>query len=92
MMAVMNACVASATLRLSGGIALDELEAALSALCTSHRRFDGSVSWRLTDRGLSIDGAEPQGTPGQPVTVRRVRDRFGTSVERWGTQFGVPAR
>ncbi len=53
--------------------------------------FDGSVSWRLTDRGVSIDGAEPQGTAGEPATVRRVRAQFGDSIERWGAEFGVPA-
>jgi hypothetical protein len=58
-------------------------DADLAALCTPHRRFDGSVRWQLTDRGISIDGAEPLGTRGQPQTVRRVRDGFGPSIGRW---------
>jgi len=69
---------------------MDEIRAALPVLCTPHRRFEGSVSWQLTDRGVSIDGAEPVGTRGRPQTVRRVRDRFGGSVELWSREFGVP--
>jgi hypothetical protein len=70
---------------------MDELGASLAALCAPHRRFEGSVSWQLTDRGISIDGADPLGTPGRPQTVRRVRDQFGSSIERWSNEFGVPA-
>jgi hypothetical protein len=69
---------------------MDEIKAALPALCAPHRRFEGSVSWQLTERGISIDGADPIGTPGRPLTVRRVRDQFGDSVERWSREFGVP--
>lgn len=70
---------------------MDELEAGLAALCAPHQRFNGSVRWQLTDRGISIEGADPTGTAGQPQTVRRVRDRFGPSIERWSADSGVPA-
>jgi hypothetical protein len=70
---------------------MDEIKASLPALCAPHHQFEGSVSWQLTEHGVSIDGAEPQGTPGQPQTVRRVRDQFGPSIGRWSEHFGVPA-
>jgi hypothetical protein len=76
--------------QVSGAITMDEIKAALPALCTPHRQFEGSVSWQLTLRGLSIEGADPLGTPGRPQTVRRVRDQFGGSVERWSSEFVVP--
>ncbi len=70
---------------------MDEINVSLPALCAPHRRFEDSVRWQLTGRGVSIDGAAPQGTAGRPATVRRVRDRFGSSIERWSEEFGVPA-
>jgi Transglycosylase SLT domain len=76
--------------QLSRATTMDDIRASLPALCAPHHRFDGSVSWRLTDRGVSIDDADPLGTPGQPQTVRRVRDQFGGSIERWSTEFEVP--
>ncbi|HET6519483.1 MAG TPA: peptidoglycan-binding protein [Geminicoccaceae bacterium] len=71
--------------------AADELRAALPRLCRPHRRFEGGVSWRLTDRGVAIDDAEPGGTAGQPATVRGVWRRYGGSIGRWSADMGVPA-
>jgi hypothetical protein len=63
----------------------------LPALCAPHRRFDGGIAWHLTESGLSIAGAAPEGTPGLPQTVRRVRNQFAPSIARWSAGFGVPA-
>ena len=59
-------------------------------LCTSHRRVDGSVRWCLTAAGVSIDDTAPEGTPGEPKTVKRVWNDYGISIRKWGQNFGVP--
>lgn len=66
------------------------LQLPLAGLIKPHRRFEGSVRWQLTARGIAIDGQPPEGTRGQPVTVRRVCDRFGPSIATWSRLFGVP--
>jgi peptidoglycan hydrolase-like protein with peptidoglycan-binding domain len=64
---------------------------ALDALCRPHRRFPGSVLWQLSGRGIAIDRAPPLGTPGEPRTVRRIRDAHHPSIRRWAEAFAVPA-
>ena len=64
---------------------------AFPSLCVPHRRFAGSVRWELTANGIAIDGEAPEGTQGRPVTVRRVRDRYGDSIQRWTERYCVPA-
>ena len=56
-----------------------------------HRRFEGSVQWSLTDKGISIDGKPPAGSSGKPKTVIRVWTTFGDSIQRWSEAFKVPA-
>jgi hypothetical protein len=70
---------------------MSDLQAHLPALCVPHRRFGGSIAWHLTEAGISIEDAAPEGTRGLPQTVRRVRDEFADSIARWSTGFGVPA-
>jgi hypothetical protein len=70
---------------------MSDLLVHLPALHVPHRRFGGSIAWHLTEAGISIEGAAPEGTRGLPQTVRRVRDEFATSIERWSAGFGVPA-
>ncbi|MBP0573924.1 hypothetical protein J8J27_24820, partial [Mycobacterium tuberculosis] len=36
----------------------------LPQLVQPHRHFPDSVSWALTPRGIAVDGAQAQGTPG----------------------------
>jgi hypothetical protein len=70
---------------------MSDLLAQLPTLCAPHRRFGGSIAWHLTEAGISIEGAAPDGTRGLPQTVRRVRDELATSIEHWSAGFGVPA-
>jgi hypothetical protein len=60
-----------------------------SALATPHS-FAGGVKWALTGQGVSIDGAPPQGTPGEPVTAKRVLGWYGDLLEAVSQEFSVP--
>jgi Putative peptidoglycan binding domain/Transglycosylase SLT domain len=66
------------------------LPALLPELGQPHRIFPSSVSWALTGDGISIDGAPPVGSGGQPLTVRRVWQSYGASITRWCGELGVP--
>lgn len=64
----------------------------LASLRLPHNRFaiPGSVKWRLTPSGISIDGALPEGTGGQPVTVGRIWRDFGPHIVDSAEKYGVP--
>jgi hypothetical protein len=62
----------------------------LRALCQEHGFREDGCRWRLTPQGLSIDGQPPQGTSGEPETVRRVWREYGPSIEKWCASAGVP--
>jgi hypothetical protein len=66
---------------------LDEL---LPDLLKPHRHFPDGVSWALSPRGVSIDGAPAQGTPGKPTTVRTIWQRYGALCAAAAKQYGVP--
>ena len=53
-------------------------------------RFRDSVGWQLTDAGISIDGAPPLGTPGEPVTVDKVWRGLRNDLTHWSAHYGVP--
>ncbi|MEM7225928.1 MAG: peptidoglycan-binding protein [Pseudomonadota bacterium] len=61
----------------------------LTGLTENHGIF-GSVQWRLAPDGLRIADQPPEHTGGRPLTVGRVWDAFGASIERWGSHYGVP--
>jgi Putative peptidoglycan binding domain/Transglycosylase SLT domain len=75
-----GAAVAAAT-----GFAAD-----LRTLRQKHGFREDGCRWCLTPQGLSIDGEPPQGTTGEPETVRRVWREYGASIEKWCTSAGVP--
>ena len=56
-----------------------------------HQRFPNSVLWHLTPDGLVVDKKAPEGTDGQPVTVRNTLSTFGSSIRRWSGVMEVPA-
>jgi Putative peptidoglycan binding domain/Transglycosylase SLT domain len=70
--------------------AASDAAANLRMLCELHGFHEGGCRWRLTSEGLSIDGDPPQGTAGEPETVRRIWREYGTSIEQWCTSAGVP--
>ncbi len=59
-------------------------------LTIPHQHFPGSVSWALQKGGVAIDGASPQGTAGNPVTVRRIWSSFGELCATSSRTYGVP--
>jgi peptidoglycan hydrolase-like protein with peptidoglycan-binding domain len=69
---------------------LESLLTTMQRLTKPHRRFPESVTWALTQDGLSIDGAAPGITAGEPTTFRRVWNEFGPSIRRWSNDLGVP--
>jgi Transglycosylase SLT domain len=61
----------------------------LAALMAAHG-YQDSVTWALTNGGLSIAGAPAAGSGGALVTVRTVWAKFGASAGRWADSFRVP--
>jgi hypothetical protein len=59
-------------------------------LMKSHRHFPNSAQWALTPRGIAVDGAAAQGTPGEPSTVRGIWEKFGTFCTASSKKYGVP--
>ncbi|WP_353641592.1 transglycosylase SLT domain-containing protein [Mesorhizobium sp. WSM2239] len=59
-------------------------------LVKPHRHFPDGVSWALSPRGVSIDEAPAQGTPGKPTTVRTIWQRYGALCAAAAKQYGVP--
>jgi hypothetical protein len=70
---------------LTAGVVAD-----LRALCTPHSFRENGCRWSLTSQGLAIDDAPPQGTEGEPTTVRHVWREYGPSIEQWCTRMRVP--
>jgi hypothetical protein len=62
----------------------------LPGLVKPHRHFPDSVSWALSLRGISIEEAPAQGTPGKPTTVRTIWQRYGALCAAAAKQYGVP--
>jgi hypothetical protein len=62
----------------------------LPDLVKPHRHFPDGVSWALSPRGVSIDEAPAQGTPGKPTTVRTIWQRYGALCAAAAKQYGVP--
>jgi soluble lytic murein transglycosylase-like protein len=50
----------------------------------------GGVTWKLGGQGLWIDGKRPVGTPGKPVTMGRIVEKYGKIVSFWSQEYSVP--
>ena len=59
-------------------------------LIKSHRHFPTSVSWALVARGVSVEGAPAKGTAGEPTTVRKIWQRYGSLCAASARKYGVP--
>lgn len=68
----------------------DTLREALDGLTKPHHLFPESVNWALQKQGIAIDGAAPQGTYGQPVTVGKIWTRYGEVCAANARTYGVP--
>lgn len=66
------------------------LQDTVAELTTQDSRFRNSVPWRLTKTGISIAGAAPVGSGGQPATVTRVVSELRAPLVQWSEAFGVP--
>ena len=53
--------------------------------------YKNSVVWCLTEKGLVIGDNNPETSGGEPVTVRRVWQKFSAFIDTWSDKFGVPA-
>lgn len=63
---------------------------ALPGLTKPHRLFPDSVAWNLGAAGIGVDGAQPQGTYGQPLTVRKIWLKYGEACAASARAYGVP--
>src|SRR5262249_11967025 len=52
--------------------------------------FATSVTWRLANDGIRINGALPEVTVGPPQTVEGVWTSFRADIEEWARQYEVP--
>jgi hypothetical protein len=66
---------------------LNEIIPEISA---EHRYVNDGVSWQLTQKGISIDGAEVSGTAGEPTTVLNIWTRYGNICCEYAKRYGVP--
>jgi Putative peptidoglycan binding domain/Transglycosylase SLT domain len=54
------------------------------------QRFRDSVSWRLSTTGVAVDGHQPVGTAGLPITVQTIWKNFGDLIAAAATANQVP--
>jgi hypothetical protein len=66
------------------------LDAMMPALEVLHG-FRDSVRWQVDPSGVAVENTGVERTSGEPKTVLRVWDRFGSAIETWSARFQVPA-
>jgi len=74
----------------SAPVVIDDIAQIVDRLATP-QQFRDSVTWRLTPQGISVGTEPPLGTPGDPVTVRRILSTFGSAIADTGKRRRVPA-
>ncbi|HYP54108.1 MAG TPA: transglycosylase SLT domain-containing protein, partial [Pyrinomonadaceae bacterium] len=57
---------------------------------TVYHAYENSVRWRLTPRGVEIEGSGVERTKGAPATVTRVWERFSDEINRTARARRVP--
>ncbi len=62
----------------------------MPGLVVPHRFFAEGVPWALQPEGISVDGAPPRGTAGNPDTVSEIWKRYGDRCSASAKRFGVP--
>jgi hypothetical protein len=53
--------------------------------------FVNSVQWKLSHEGVEIEGEGIERTPGEPITTRKVWDRYKEAINKWSYHYKVPA-
>lgn len=64
---------------------------ARAAELAAYHRYRDSVRWRVTPRGVAIEGRGVERTPGPPVTVTRVWEAYADDVNAAAKKYAVPA-
>lgn len=62
----------------------------LSELTNNHYFASSGASWKLTSKGISIEDAAPNGTMGDPSTVKSIWSHYGDLCSQYAKQYGVP--
>ncbi len=60
------------------------------ALTEFHTQFPGAVRWRVTPKGVEVEGSGVPRTPGNPTTVARIWTQYGEAINAAASRFGVP--
>lgn len=58
---------------------------------TTWHRYQNSVRWRLTDKGVEVRGSGLERTPGEPLTITKIWEEHGDDINLASQEFGVPA-
>ncbi|MDU9007253.1 lytic transglycosylase domain-containing protein, partial [Sedimentitalea todarodis] len=66
------------------------IEDVLPLLTEPHSHFPESVSWRLVEDGIAVEGAPAARTNGEPKTIKRIWEQFGSHCQDWARSYRVP--
>lgn len=56
----------------------------------AYHNIFGSVRWRLTPRGVEVEGAGVERTPGEPRTITNIWQLHRNSIEKAANTYSVP--
>ena len=68
------------------------MPASAAARLKGFHAFQDSVRWRVTPRGVAVEGKGVERTPGVPGDRTRVWDLYHDQINAAATRFGVPAQ
>jgi murein DD-endopeptidase MepM/ murein hydrolase activator NlpD len=55
-----------------------------------HSAFPGGARWCLTPKGIELEDTGIDRTPGRPVTVTRIWEKFSEPINKWALEYKVP--
>ncbi|WP_437585300.1 transglycosylase SLT domain-containing protein [Sorangium sp. So ce1000] len=55
-----------------------------------HRKYAGSVEWRLTKSGIEVEGSGIERTTGEPTTVRKIWEAHHDAINLYAGKYEVP--
>src|SRR3954452_17216217 len=68
------------------------MPASAAARLKGFHGFEDSVRWRVTPRGIAVEGKGVERTPGDPITVTHVWALYHNQINAAATRLGVPAQ